>query len=188
MNDIIVNRSSESTVEFDIKIDGASVEDATARFFIHTTAYDVSFPCSHNSQGTFSAKIPPIPFVQKGVADCSVEVIVNGQVFKPLSTTVTVVDNVNVSVASTGNKGNETPKTIKGEEDEEESITTAQPSSILKFLQTRNAHEEEEVRTESVKDKKVRNILESMNITTPAKKPARKTSTLKELRTKKSTK
>jgi hypothetical protein len=158
MNNILINRSKESTVDFDIKIDGASVEDAKSRLVIQCDGYSLSFDCNKTAVTTFSSNIPPVSFLKKGVHDFCIEVIINNQLFVPLKGSVTIVDEVTIT-ASTSTQNN------KSTEDEELEVIT--PFSMNRFLQSRNASEEQEQSTvEDVQLDKVKNIISSMSEST----------------------
>jgi hypothetical protein len=182
MDTITVNRSKPTEVEFDMRIDGASIDEADAKFVIHCDEFDIRFDCKHTSQYTFAAQIPAITFLQKGVHDCSVEVVVNGQLFKPLKGNATIVDNIKVEVST------EKPKD-KSEEAEEikqvppfdrEPKSSLSPFALANYLQNRDVADEHEEVSENVKDKKVREILKEMQIV-PIKKPRTKPRSLKNI-------
>lgn len=191
MNIITINRSNPTTVEFNMKIDGAAIEDASARFVIHTDEFDISIPCSKISQETFNASVPALPFIETGVLDCTIEVIVAGQVFKPLTGMITIVDNIKVEVSTENKPKQHDKEQVEQEEQTDvvnrvgEPFTPVSEFNITKYLQSRNASEEEEisesVEKEKEKDKKIREILESMNIPVVKKNNKRKSPSLKSL-------
>jgi hypothetical protein len=186
MDTITVNRTKQTTVEFDLRVEGASTEDARSRLIIHCEGFNLMFDCKRDSQSTFITTIPPVSFLDRGTHDCSVEVIINGQLFTPLKGTVIAVDDVSVSVSPKSNSKDENNE--EGEEYEEEK---ASPKSILNYMQNHDAVEEEETVTEHItpiiktprkiekkkksvvneKEVKVRQILESMDH--PVKKKTR---------------
>lgn len=204
MDTIKINRTKPTNIEFNLKVEGASAEEAKVRFLIHADGFKISISCSQDTSGVFSGVVPVLPFLEKGEYDCSVEVVINNQLFKALKSVISLTDEISVSVStkSTTEKDQDKsddekdtseddgkdrledePDSDKEEEHkEDEEVTPVKVSTPLsalaltKLLQTRNAAEEEEI-NESKKDKKVREILESMNITPT--KPAKKRPSLK---------
>ena len=155
MDEITINRSTESVIEFDMTIEGASSDDAEVLFVIHLDQFKISFPCYKESHNTFKSTIPAVPFLDIGINDCSVEVIINGQRFEPFKSSISVMDKVNITVSP-----------IHKQEDNEETIKldpvvtkdVADGSSLISRVMFRNKVEETE------KDRQVRDILKDLNI------------------------
>jgi hypothetical protein len=179
MDNITLNRSKQTVVEFDVKIEGASIEEATTKFVLHCTGFMLSVECVKVSPNSFTATIPPIPFIDKGVHDCHIEVVINNQLFTPLNGNVTVVDDVSVAVTPSPT----TPKPVMKTEENEESVEDVQPRSIIQSIMAKHTQTDESVDStaDNKKDHKVREILESLNITPAPKKKTPKTSSLKRL-------
>ena len=169
MDQITINRTTENTIEFDMKIDGASINDADVRFVIELESFSITVPCNNTNQNEFAVEVPVLSFIEPGTYDCHIEVVINGQIFKPLRTEVDVVNNVNV----TASLPNTSINTVRGEEGEEISaphVSSSSPSSLLSILQQRNAAEEGVQPSVGEKDQQVKAILESLNITPKPKK------------------
>ena len=167
MDQITINRTTENTIEFDMKIDGASISDADVRFVIELESFSITVPCNNTQQNEFSVEVPVLSFIEPGTYDCHIEVVINGQIFKPLRTEVDVVNNVDVTASLSK------PSTVHGEEGEEvstPSVSSSSPSSLLSILQQRNTAEEGVKPVVGEKDKQVKAILESLNITPKPKK------------------
>lgn len=185
MDNFIINRSQPTTVQFEMNVDGASMENVKPRLVIKCEKYSVFFDCFRTNQKTFTCEIPPVPFIEKTVHNFTIEVIIDQQIFTPLSGSVTVVDDVKVEISPVKS----TDTNIKNLENEETKATTSttilNADNVLKLLQTRNAAEESINPEIKQKELKVREILESMNLVT---KPPKKKISLKKLAEKSKTK
>ena len=173
MDNIIVNRSTKSVIEFDMNVDGASPADAVTSFVLHCEGFDISVPCERSSDRHFIINVPPMPFLQKGVVDCSIHVIINNQFFKPLSGTATIVDDVKVTVNP--------PKHNEENEEVVDSAPVGIPQSVSSLTRAILHHNvaNEAATPESKNDKKVKDILESLNIKTTT--PKKRKSSLKKI-------
>ena len=188
-----LNRSTTNHIEFDLTVDGASMEEAKVFFVIHAEGYDISFLCSRSTSSTFTAKIPPVPFLPKGATECSVDVVINGQFFTPLHDDIIIVDDVKVAAKVAGSSKEEHKE---GEEDEEVAKKNSTAHDIdtniplITLIQNQDVADESVRRTGKVlketkksgtKDSKVYEILESMNIRPAEKQPRKRGGSLKSL-------
>lgn len=178
MDNFIINRSQPTKVQFEMVVEGTSIENAKTRLIIDCEKYSLFFNCFRTNQRTFVCEIPPIPFIEKSVHEFFIEVIIDQQIFTPLTGTVTVVDDVKIEVASISPTNSET----NTENEETEKVKSTQiktplimknSDDIINFLRTRNIAEEDVDPEIKQKDLKVREILESMNLVVKPSKPKR---------------
>jgi hypothetical protein len=100
---VTITNTKDQEIEFDLTVNGLDASAAQVRFVIHTGNVDLSFSCKKQSN-KWVATIPPISLLQRTAYNFTIQAIIDGYYFEPMTGTVNIVGTPQVYASGTQNK------------------------------------------------------------------------------------
>lgn len=174
MQDIALDLDKENELVFQLSVEGTKPAKVDTRFLINAGKFSLSFPADRSSTGEVSVEIPALDNVlSEGRYSSSLEVIVDGKVFTPITLnsefkkSVSIVAEVvtkkkkksNLSVSSTVSVNN-----VKMNLDEKNKIENI-PDRLEEKRKVSSEIEKEKIKKENIiriKEEKLKKIKENI--------------------------
>lgn len=120
---VTITNKKKNELEFEIEVEGLTVEPSDIRFVIETSEMDYAFKCSKKKGNTCTVSIPALSQLEKTMYPFRIEVVIDGYHFTPMKGQVNVVGSFDVYATEPKNKTVAPPK----KKEEKKTVESAGP-------------------------------------------------------------
>ncbi len=174
---VTITNTKDQEIEFDLTVNGLDASAAQVRFVIHTGNVDLSFSCKKQSN-KWVATIPPISLLQRTAYNFTIQAIIDGYYFEPMTGTVNIVGNKTLEPAPLSPVDPEVvpaqqsviPAVVKVTTESKDKRTAADIAKTIIESSTKKIPLLEENSTPNEKEDRIKSILSEFKVTKIKKK------------------
>lgn len=103
-NIVTLTNKKKNEIEFEMEVEGLTVEPSDIRFIIETADMDYAFKCTKKKGKMCTVTIPPLPQLEKTIYPFRIETVIDGYHFTPMKGKVNVTGSFDVYTTDPKNK------------------------------------------------------------------------------------
>jgi len=102
-NIVALTNKKKNEIEFELEVEGLTVDPSSIRFIIETAEMDYAFKCKKKKGKKYAVTIPPLPQLEKTLYPFRIEAVIDGYHFTPMEGQVNVSGSFDVYASDAKN-------------------------------------------------------------------------------------